>query len=50
MKNLQCKHGVVLYGSRCLNCEREKKQTKASDIERSKSIERAVTRAKNRNW
>lgn len=22
----KCKHGVILYGARCLNCEREKQQ------------------------
>ena len=27
MTTIECKHGVILYGTKCINCEREKQKT-----------------------
>jgi hypothetical protein len=31
-KDLKCRHGIILYGNRCLNCEREEQQSKDTEI------------------
>ncbi len=43
---ISCKHGLFLYGTGCLNCEREKRKNK-KHREAAKRINKAV---KKLNW
>lgn len=45
-KRPSCKHGVILYGIKCLNCEREKQEEK----KRKEAIERTNKAADKLNW
>lgn len=46
MNKKKCKHGLILYGTRCINCEREKK----SKSDREKAKQAVADRAKKLLW
>lgn len=46
----QCKHGLILYGTKCLNCEREKKEKLNDDEKRESAIKKIREKADKLDW
>lgn len=46
----ECKHGVILYGTKCINCEREKKKKAEEKRERDEALKRILEKAKQLDW
>lgn len=46
----ECKHGAILYGAKCINCEREKKLQEREKKQRKEAIRRIQERAKQLDW
>ncbi len=46
----ECKHGTILYGSTCLNCEREKRAEAEEKREREEAIKKILARAEKLDW
>lgn len=46
----ECKHGVMLDGAKCINCEREKKIQEREKKQREEAIKCIQERAKQLDW
>lgn len=46
----KCKHGLIIYGAKCLNCEREKKAEAEEKKQNDEAIKRIKEKAKNLGW